>query len=115
MTRESKQAPPREALRCDLQALDDSQRKRRDLLHEWLQVGTCEIVEHPNGYEFWLDPRCHISQSVDEFIALEGSCCPFVKFGVQGNPDHEGPVLVMSGDEAVKSFLAAQLGIRSGV
>ena len=39
-------------LSCNLAALDEAQRKRRALLAEWLQVGTVDISDVPDGYEF---------------------------------------------------------------
>ncbi|MGI8785890.1 MAG: hypothetical protein ACR2L2_19825 [Acidobacteriota bacterium] len=97
---------------CDLSALDEAQRKRRALLDEWLQVGTCEIIERPDGYAFWLHPDCLIAQHVDEFIALEQLCCPFVRFRVLTDTEHEGPVLEIGGGEGVKEFVHAHFGIR---
>ena len=98
--------------RCDVTRLSDAERSRRALLGEWLQVGTTEIIELLDGYALWLDPSCNIAQHVEEFIALEQRCCPFLRFSVQMHPEHDGPVLEIGGTEGVKEFLAAQLGIR---
>jgi len=98
-----------EPLFCDLSALDDTQRKRRALLAEWLQVGTVEIDELPEGYAFHLDPVSLVAQHVDEFMALEKLCCPFVRLEVR----KAGAVVVeIGGGTQIKTFVAAQFGIR---
>lgn len=97
----------------DLTALDNSEQERHALFDEWLQVGTCEIIEHPNGYAFWLDPDCHIAKHVEEFVALERRCLPFLGFHILTNAVHHGPVLEVSGPEGVKNFVAKHYGIRT--
>jgi len=95
---------------CDQSVLDTSQRKRRELLHEWLQVGICDIIERPNGYAFCLDPDCRIDQYAEEFIALEQCCCPFLRCHMSTDEKHNGPVLEVGGAEGVKEFVAAHFG-----
>ncbi|MBN1859750.1 hypothetical protein JW848_11200 [Candidatus Bipolaricaulota bacterium] len=96
----------------DLTALDNDERQRRALFDEWLQVGTCEIVERPDGYAFWLDPGCHMAEHVDEFVALERRCLPFLGFRVRTDPRHDGPVVEISGPQGAKEFVAKHYGIR---
>lgn len=100
-------------MKCDLTKLDDAERRRRELLEEWLQVGTAEIVEIQDGFAFWLDPACHIAKHVDEFVAIERRVCPFLSFLVREDPAHDGPVLEISGSDGAKQFLASHFGIRS--
>ena len=97
-------------LSCNLAALDESQRKRRTQLAEWLQVGTVDINDSPDGYTFHLDPVSLAAQHIDEFVALEGLCCPFLQLNVRRADS--GPVLELGGGEGVKAFVAAQFGIR---
>lgn len=101
-----------EGLVCNLSALDEAQRKRRALLDEWLQVGTVAIRELPDGYEFQLDPVSLAARYVDELIALEKRCCPFLRIHASRDPAHHGVVLEVRGGHEIKAFVAAQYGIR---
>ena len=99
-------------MKCDLTKLDETERRRRELLDEWLQVGTVEIVESQDGFAFWLDPACHIAEHLDDFVAMERRVCPFLCFVVREDPVHAGPVLEISGSDGAKEFLAVHFGIR---
>ena len=97
---------------CDLSALDVTQRKRRSLLDQLLQVGTVDIVELPDGYAFHVDPVSIIAQHLEEFAAFERLCCPFMTIAVRAGGVGAQPVLELGGGDAVKEFIAAQFGIR---
>ena len=112
---DSKDASDGNPLACKLSALDELQRKRRDLLVQWLQVGTVDIKELPDGYALCLDHVSLAAQHVDEFIALEQLCCPFLRFNVRRNPGVTGPVLEVAGGENVKEFVASHFGIPDDV
>ena len=97
---------------CDLSALDVTQRKRRSLLDQLLQVGTVDIVELPDGYAFHMDQVSIIAQHLEEFAALERLCCPFLTIAVRAGTSAVRPVLDIGGGEAVKKFIAAEFGVR---
>ena len=99
-------------LSCNLGALDEVERKRRDLLGKWLQVGTVDIVDLPDGYAFHLDRVSLAAEHLDEFVALERRCCPFLRFVVRPGRGNNGPVLEVGGGNEIKTFVASQLGIR---
>jgi len=99
-------------VKCDLSKLDDAERRRRELLDEWFQVGTAEILESQDGFAFWLDPACHIAKHVEEFVAIERRVCPFLRFRVTEDPTHDGPVLEIGGADGAKQFVASHFGIR---
>jgi hypothetical protein len=101
-----------QGLFCDLGALDEAQRKRRALLEAWLQEGTVEIDELPDGYRFHLDPASLAARHVDEFIALEKLCCPFLRSDLRTDSGHPGIALELGGGHEVKAFVAAQFGVR---
>lgn len=98
------------SLACNLSAFDETQRRRRALLGERLQVGMVDINELPDGYAFHLDAVSLAAQHVDEFIALEKRCCPFLRIDLRRG--HGGPVLEVGGGKDVKAFIAAQFGVR---
>ena len=97
---------------CDVSALDGTQRKRRLLLDQLLQVGTVDIVELPDGYALHVDPVSIIAQHLEEFAALERLCCPFLTIAVRAAAAGRQPALEIGGGDAVKEFIAAQFGIR---
>jgi len=102
-----------EGLFCNLSALDEAQRTRRALLDVWLQVGTVAISELPDGYEFHLDPVSLAAQHVEELIALEKQCCPFLRIDLRRDPAHHGVVVLeVRGGHGIKAFVVAQYGIR---
>ena len=97
---------------CNLWALDGAKRKRRALLAEWVQVGTVDIDELPDGYRLYLDPVSLAAQNAEEFMALERLCCPFLRINLHRNPEDGGVVLEVGGGREIKAFVAAQFGIR---
>jgi hypothetical protein len=101
-------------LRCNLTALDAAQRKRRDLLREWLQVGVVEITETRDGYEFHLAPWSLAAQHVNELVAIEKQCCPFLELVVRPASGEQGPIPEFGGGQAIKAFVASHFGILEG-
>jgi len=77
-----------------------------------MQVGIAEIMEHSNGFAFWIDPSCRFAQHVEEFTTLESLCCSSLSFQVETDPIHDGPVLKIGGPDDVKPFLISHFGIR---
>jgi len=96
---------------CVLTALSEPQRRRRAALAVALQVGTCDVVERPSGYAFHLDPGSVVAQRVEELIALEKLCCPFLTFATGVDAATGRVVLEVSGGKGVKAFLAARFGL----
>lgn len=99
-------------MQCDLTQLTEAERKRLDLLVEWLQVGIEDIIECSDGFEFLLDPRCAISRHVTEFVEMERRCCPFLDFRIGDDPSHSGPKVRVGGSGDAKVFVASHFGIR---
>jgi hypothetical protein len=99
-------------LSCNLAALDETQQRRRALLAEWLQVGTVDISDDPDGYAFHLDPVSLAARHIDEFAALERLCCPFLTLKVRPGHGDSGPVLEIGGGQKIEAFVASQFGIR---
>jgi hypothetical protein len=95
---------------CDLTALDPSQRERRALLAAWVLEGAMGVVEQPDGYDVHLEPRSRAAEHVEELVALERLCCPFLRLSVAETADHRGKVLEIRGEPGVKPFVAAELG-----
>jgi hypothetical protein len=96
---------------CNLSALDQKQRKRHDLLSQDLFPKHLEIKELPNGYGFRFPNNRLLFIALSEWITLEQRCCPFLTLSLELQRD-QGPIwLKATGEDGVKNFLRAELGI----
>lgn len=97
-----------DAIACDLGALDGGERDTRASLADALREATIAVAEEPDGYAFRIDPASPSAGRIDELVALERRCCPFLAFEIRR--DDRGPVLVVRGDASAKGFIASQFG-----
>jgi hypothetical protein len=96
---------------CNLSALDPEQRKRYDILTKNLLAKHLEIKELPDGYGIRFPNNRSFFASLWEWATLEQLCCPFLTLTLELQRD-QGPVwLKASGEDGVKDFLRAELGI----
>src|SRR5467141_1446072 len=96
---------------CNLSALDQEQRKRRNVLAKDLFPKHLEIRELPDGYGFRFPNNRLLFIALSEWITLEQLCCPFLTLGLELHRD-QGPIwLKATGKDGVKNFLRAELGI----
>jgi hypothetical protein len=96
---------------CNLSALDREQRRRHDLLSKDLFPKHLEIKELPDGYGFRFPNDGLLFVALSEWITLEQLCCPFLTLSLESQHD-QGPIwLKATGEDGVKSFLRAELGI----
>jgi hypothetical protein len=96
---------------CNLSALDQEQRKRYDILTKELIAKHLEIKELPDGYGIRFPNNRSFFASLSEWAPLEQLCCPFLTLTLELQRD-QGPVwLKASGEDGVKDFLRAELGI----
>jgi hypothetical protein len=96
---------------CDLSALDQEQRKRHDALAKDLFQKHLEIRELPDGYGFRFPNNPLLFTALSELITLEQLCCPFITLSPELQRD-QGPIwLKATGEDGVKNFLRAELGI----
>lgn len=93
---------------CNLNAMDAAQRKRYGQLKQSLFSTLKKVRELPNGFEFqFASPLLGAA----EFISLERLCCPFLRLALIVEPG-DGPILIqLTGEEDVKVFLRAELGM----
>jgi hypothetical protein len=60
------------AIACELSALTEAQRRRRESLADSLRAATREVTDLPSGFAFHLDRHLDtVQEEVDELIALE--------------------------------------------
>ncbi|HEV2119168.1 MAG TPA: hypothetical protein VGS11_03530 [Candidatus Bathyarchaeia archaeon] len=96
---------------CDLSALDQEQRKRHSILAKDLFPTHLEIKELPDGYGIRFPNKPLLFKGLSEWATLEQLCCPFLTLTLELQRDH-GPIwLKATGQNGVKDFLRAELGI----
>jgi hypothetical protein len=94
---------------CDLNALNEEQRRRHQEVLAQLQMTVEEVQELPDGFAYRHAANNETLLLIGEFIALESLCCPFLDFTLVA--EHEcGPVwLRLTGPDGVKQFLRAEM------
>jgi len=96
---------------CNMSALDQEQRKRYDTLSKDVLAKHLEIKELPDGYEIRFTNNPSLFTALSEWAALEQLCCPFLTVTLESHHD-QGPIwLKATGNDGVKEFLRAELGI----
>jgi hypothetical protein len=96
---------------CNLSALDQDQRKRHDILTRNLLAKHVEIEELADGYGLRFPNDRSLFTALSEWATLEQLCCPFLTLTLELQRD-QGPIwLKASGEDGVKDFLRAELGI----
>jgi len=96
---------------CNMSALDQAQRKRHDILTRNLLAKHVEIEELADGYGLRFPNDRSLFTALSEWATLEQLCCPFLTLTIESQHD-QGPIwLRVSGRDAVKDFLRAELGI----
>jgi len=96
---------------CNMSALDPEQRKRHDNLTKEMLAQHLEIKELPNGCGVRFPNNSSLFTALAEWATLEQLCCPFLTLTIESQRD-QGPVwLRVTGENGVKDFLRAELGI----
>jgi hypothetical protein len=94
-----------------MSALDQEQRKRHDILTKDLLAKHLAIEELSDGYGIRFAYSRSLFTSLSEWATLEQLCCPFLTFTLELQRD-QGPIwLKATGNDGVKDFLRAELGI----
>jgi hypothetical protein len=107
----SQQTRDLSSLYCNMSAFDPEQRKRYDMLTKDLLAKHLEIKELPDGYGIRFPNDRSLFTSLSEWATLEQLCCPFLTLTLELQRD-QGPIwLKASGEDGVKDFLRAELGI----
>jgi hypothetical protein len=94
---------------CDLTALNAGQDERRRVLATKLHSAIDGRRELVDGYALRLAENRASVEELHEWTALEGKCCPFLKFALVA--DGEELWLHLTGGTGVKEFLKAEMGI----
>jgi hypothetical protein len=96
---------------CNLSALDQDQRNRHAILTKDLLAKHLAIEELHDGYGMRFPNDRSLFTALSEWATLEQLCCPFLTITLELQRD-QGPIwLKASGEDGVKDFLRAELGI----
>jgi len=98
----------RQAVACDLSALDVPERARRAELAERLREVARDARTLSNGLTITIPGTAMPRPLVEELMGLERRCCPFLTFETQ--PRGEDVVLQITGGADAQEFLRAQFG-----
>jgi hypothetical protein len=96
---------------CDFSAMDLEQRKRHRILATDLLPKHLEMKELPDGYAFRFSNDRVLFAGLSELAVLERLCCPFLTITLELQRDQGPTWLKLTGEEGVKDFLRAELGI----
>lgn len=94
---------------CRLDALSETERARRAELFSRLGASVTGVSELPEGYQLLADSTRFSRGELDEFVALEGRCCSFLRFNISEAPQQV--IVKITGGEGVKEFLKSELGV----
>ena len=97
---------------CDLNALTPAERERRRTLVDALAHAIVGRAELDHGFKLRVDPAKLDLPSLAEGITLERRCCPFLDFRIELAPGDGHGTVALSGDDGVKDFLRAEMGLR---
>jgi hypothetical protein len=95
---------------CDLSALDAGEQARRAALADRMRAGTAEVQPLPSGLALRVSAQAMPRVEVEELMALERRCCPFLRFDARDSG--ADVILEITGCPDAQAFLAAQF--RSG-
>jgi hypothetical protein len=93
---------------CDLTALNESERQCRSGLAKAVEQAARARTELSNGYAVVLDASKITVDAVNQWIALERRCCPFLQFATHADSLAEALIVELTGTPGVKEFLRAE-------
>ena len=93
---------------CDLNALSAAERERRGSLAAKIHGAVTGRHELADGYALRVAQGKVSAAELDDWIALEGRCCPFLRFALV--PDGDALWLQLTGRAGVKEFLKSEMG-----
>ena len=96
------------AIACDLTALSTVERGRRRLLAMKIHAAATGRRELADGYALRIARDKVSVRELEDWISLEGRCCPFLRF----EPAQDGDELWLhlTGRAGVKEFLKSEMG-----
>lgn len=97
-------------LACDINAIRPEDREQHFCTGQTLFAAVQEVREFAGGYGFRLPVENTVLSQAAEFISMERLCCPFFGFTLRLEPPNAALWLELTGDDAVKLFIRAEIG-----
>ncbi len=97
------------ALSCDLSALSEAQRRRRNELAHFVIISHTGLRELGDGYAFEIPGNAEAFLKISEWIILERACCPFFLFSLQIDGGNTPIRVSLTGPSGTKEILKAAL------
>jgi hypothetical protein len=96
---------------CNMNALDEAQRKRyADLIQTLLEFRQT-VKELSDGYAFRFKADSKMIQDAAEFIVYERLCCPFLNFELIVEADTNRMWLCLRGQNGIKEFIRSEFNL----
>lgn len=98
-------------LACRIDALTATERKRQAFLARELKGSLEDVEELEDGFAVRFPARPILFLRLSEWIELERTCCPFLRFGIRFENPGRRIRLELRGPAGVKEFLESELKI----
>ncbi len=95
---------------CNINAMNDAQRKRYGILNKELLQICQEVQELADGYALRFAPKSQTILDIAEFIGYERLCCPFFDLELKVERENGALWLNLRGREGAKEFIRHEFG-----
>ena len=96
-------------LACRLDALGPEERRRHADLTRTLETRALDVEELPNGFAVAIPAEAEALRDAADWMALEGRCCPFLRFELVFDPASSRAVLRLTGPLGAKEILRSEI------
>lgn len=100
----------RQGIACRMDALTEAERGRHQALRALLESLVTSVEELPDGFRLHLPESRENLRLLADFVALERTCCPFLAFRIELEPEAGSLALALTGRAGVKEFLRSPFG-----
>jgi len=95
-------------LACNMGVFTPAQRESHIRTTNELLRAVQRVLEVENGYEFTFPSEAKVISRIAEFISNERLCCPFLRFTLSVNSNHEPVSLSLTGPLGTQEFLRVE-------
>ena len=96
-------------LACRLDALGPEERRRHADLTRTLEARALGVEELPDGFAVAIPPEAESLRDAADWMALEGRCCPFLRFELVFDAASSRALLRLTGPEGAKEILRSEI------
>jgi hypothetical protein len=100
-----------EGFYCNMDALDETQKKRVIELMQSLRHSMTANKELADGYEFKFPATITSVRDIGEYLAYERACCSFLNMELHMPKDSDAVWLRLTGRDGVKDLLREEFGL----